>query len=88
MKTLISEVALLTWTTLLLYISKIEHDICCCFFSETWLNPANFDDYGIVGSIYVGLTRGDRLGGGVSLLISEKLIYAELKPINNCKEII
>ena len=63
-------------------MSNIDHSFSVIGFSETWLTPANIDAYSIVGYNHVGLTREDRKGGGVSLLISEKLMYAEFQELN------
>ena len=62
-------------------MSNINHDFSAIGYSETWLNPTNFDSYEIVGYNDVGLTSGDWKGGGVSLLISEKLMYTELQEL-------
>ena len=64
------------------YMSNIDHSFSVIGFSATWLTPANIDAYSIVGYNHVGLTRDDRKGGGVSLLISEKLMYTEFHELN------
>ena len=64
------------------YMSNIDHSFSVIVFSETWLTPANIDACSIVGYNHVGLTRDDRKGGGVSLLISEKLMYTEFQELN------
>ena len=64
------------------YMSNIDHSFSVIGFSETWLTPANIDANSIVGYNHVGLTRDDREGGGVSLLISEKLMYPEFQELN------
>ena len=42
--------------------------------------------YSIDGYYHVGLTREDRKDGGVSLLISEKLMYTELQEMNTVED--
>jgi hypothetical protein len=43
--------------------------------TETWLKPGNADCYGILNYNHEYLTRGDKVGGGVSLYINDKWNY-------------
>ena len=70
----------------LTHMINVDHDFSVIGFSETWPNPTNFDAYGVFGYNHVGLTRGDRKDGGVSLLISEKLMYTELQELNTAED--
>ena len=63
-------------------MSNIYCDFSVIGFSETWLNSSNIDTYGIDGYSHVGITRESGKGGGVSLFISDNIIYCELSEFN------
>ena len=63
-------------------MSNIYCDFSVIGFSETWLNSSNIDTYGIDGYNHVGITRESGKGGGVSLFISDDIIYCELSEFN------
>ena len=63
-------------------MSNLDHEFCVIGLSETWLSPSNTDAYGIAGYNHVAVTRQAKNEGGVSMFISEKLLYTEIKELN------
>ena len=63
-------------------MSNIDHEFSVIGLSETWLTPSDTDAFGIAGYNHVAVTRQAKKGGGVSLFISEKLVYSDLKELN------
>ena len=42
------------------------------------VKQSNISAYGIGGYCHIGLTRSNGMGGGISLLISDKFVFCEL----------
>ena len=70
------------FSAFLSYMDNLEHCFTVIGLSETWLNPTNVSAYAISGYNHVHRTRSTRKGGGVSLFVSEKIIYSEMA--NHC----
>jgi hypothetical protein len=64
-----------------LHASNINFNIIAL--SETWLNPGNADCYGIQDFSHEYLTRGDKVGGGVSLYINDRWNYKIRTDLNH-----
>ena len=64
------------------YMSNINHTFSVIGFTETWLKPSNIETFGITGYNHVGLTRQNGKGGGVSLFISEDIVFSELQELS------
>ena len=65
-------------TEIMAYMSNIDHISSIVGSTETWLNPNNTSTFGIAYYKYVGLTRHIGRVGGVSLWISDDIVYSEL----------
>ena len=75
-------------TSFMSYMSNINYDFSAIGFSETWIYSSNIDTYGIDGYSHVGITRESGKGGGVSLFISDDIVYCELSEFNMMYEYI
>ena len=64
------------------YMSNVNHIFSIIGFTETWLKPSNIETFGIAGYNYVGLTKQSGKGGGVSLFISDDIVYSEIQELN------
>ena len=64
------------------YMSNVNHIFSITGFTETWLKPSNIETFGISGYNHVGLTRQSGKGGGVSLFISDDIVYSEIQELN------
>ena len=64
------------------YMSNDNHIFSIIGFTETWLKPSNIETFGIAGYNHVGLTRQSGKGGGVSLFISDDIVYSEIQELN------
>ena len=64
------------------YMSNVNHIFSIIGFTETWLKPSNIETFGIAGYNHVGLTRQSGKGGGVSLFISDDIVYSEIQELN------
>ena len=74
-------------TSFMSFMSNINCDLSVIGFSGTWLNSSNIDTYGIDGYSHVGITRESGKEGGVSLFISDDIVYCELSEFNMCEYI-
>ena len=63
------------------YMSNINHTFSIIGFTETWLKPNNIETFGITGYNHIGLTRQNGKGGGVSLFISDDIVFSELQEL-------
>ena len=59
-------------------IDSLDYCFTVIGLSETWLNPSNVSTYGINGYNHVYQTRCTSRGGGVSLFVSEKIVFSEM----------
>ena len=66
------------FSAFLSFIDSLDHCFIVIGLSETWLNPSNVSTYGIRGYTHVYRTKCTSRGGGVSLFVSEKLVYSEM----------
>ena len=66
------------FSAFLSFIDSLDHCFTVIGLSETWLNPSNVSTYGISGYNHVYQTRCTSRGGGVSLFVSEKIVYSEM----------
>ena len=64
------------------YMSNVNPIFSIIGFTETWLKPSNIEMFGIAGYNHVGLTRQSGKGGGVSLFISDDIVYSEIQELN------
>ena len=60
------------------YLDIFDHHFSIIGLTETWLKPLNISAYGIGGCNHVGISRQNTKGGGISLLISQEIVYSEM----------
>ena len=60
------------------YLDILDHHFSIIGLTETWLKPSNISAYGIGGYNHVGITRQNTKGGGISLFISQEIVYSEM----------
>ena len=66
------------FSAFLSFIGSLDHCFTVIGLSETWLNSSNVSTYGISGYNHVYRTRCTSRCGGVSLFVSEKIVYSEM----------
>ena len=64
------------------YMSNVNHILSIIGFTETSLKLSNIESFGIAGYNHVGVTRQSGKGGGVSLFISDDIIYSEIQELD------
>ena len=64
------------------YMSNFNHTLSIIGFTETWLKPSNIVTSGIAWHNHVGLIKRSGKGGGVSLFISDTIVYSEVQELN------
>ena len=64
------------------YMSNVNHIFSIIGFTETWLKPSNIETFGIAGYNHVELTRQSGKCGGVSLFISDDIVYCGIQELN------
>ena len=64
------------------YLSNINHTFSVIGFTETWLKPSNIETFGITGYNHVGFTKQNGKCGGVSLFISDDIVFSELQELS------
>ena len=69
-------------TDFMTYMSNVNHIFYIIGFTETWLQPIKIETFGIDGYNPVGLTRQSGKCGGVSLFISDDIVYSEIQELN------
>ena len=57
------------------YLDILDHHFSIVGLTETWLKPSNISAYGIGGYNHVGITRQNTKGGGISLFLSQEIVY-------------
>ena len=62
-------------TSLELYLSSLRNTFDVIALSETWLSEHNSDLFCLPGCVMESRIRGDRAGGGVSLILRDSLRY-------------
>ena len=71
------------------YLHSLRHEFSVICLSETWLKDSNVGSLGIPGYNHECEYRSNKIGGGVSLLIKESIVYQsrhDLKVFNQCIE--
>ena len=69
-------------TSIMSYMSNVNDIFSKIGFTETWLKASNIETFGIAGYNHVGLTRQGGKSGGVSLCISDDIVYSEIQELN------
>ena len=64
------------------YMSNINHTFSVIGFPETCLKPRTIETFCITGYNHVDFTRQNGKGGGVSMFISDDIVYSELQKLS------
>ena len=71
---------------LLNYLHTTESQFTVVALTETWLNDSNCSLYNLPGYNNFGLTRCNRIGGGVSIYIKQSFVCKERVEFHACNE--
>ena len=70
------------------YMRSLKNTFDIIGLSETWLNSTTTDIVGFPNYVQVHKYREQKTGGGISLLINDKIRFHELESLSMCTEVI